>query len=117
MSRPIVGHVSRRNARKSGHPSRYAPRIRLREYRSNGKKEALLDAATYALGKTTDLSRAELFEVSDRTIRRARLGILGEDFMAKVVSALKPHESDLVNLDLAITTVGLDTFFEVSDGW
>lgn len=72
--------------------------------------ETRLDAATRLAGYGTDLARAELLDVSDRTLRRARKGVLGEDFMAKAVAALRPHSRKLAKEGIEVS---LDSFFEV----
>ncbi|MFC6017756.1 hypothetical protein ACFP2T_16265 [Plantactinospora solaniradicis] len=68
--------------------------------RSDVKPRVLLnqdqyDAMTRVLGLTTDPARAEFFGYTDRTIRRARNGSIGEDFIARTVAGFREHESTL----------------------
>jgi len=65
---------------------------------------------TRVLGCETDLARADLLGVTARTIRRARAGIVGEEFVAKTVAAMQRHEAELAALGL---TTAIDELFEV----
>lgn len=106
MSGFIVGHVSLDLASETRHQRRGTrPRILLRERRFN--------VATEAIGRTTDIARAELLDVTDRTIRRARQGIIGEDFIAKLLVHLREHQTELDEFGIEVS---FDYFFEVTDG-
>lgn len=49
-----------------------------------------------AIGCETDAAIAAETGVSDRTIRRAREGVIGEVFMSKTITALRRHEPKLL---------------------
>jgi hypothetical protein len=65
---------------------------------------------TRVLGCESDLARAYLIGVDPRTISRARQGVIGEVFMAKLVTALRRNRPRLAELGLEPT---LDDLFEV----
>lgn len=107
----MVGHVSLELRHKDGHGSLDTePCIRLREITIDGKSEFRLDRAAEIAGYVTDVAKAELFDVSDRTLRRVRQGVLGEDFMAKAVDALTPFSRAIAKEGIAVS---LDGLFEV----
>lgn len=88
------------------------PDIRPREITIDGEVEYRFDVAAQVAGFTTDVAKAALFEVSDRTLRRARSGQIGKDFMAKTVKALTPFRGSITASRLGIE-VSLDGLFEV----
>lgn len=107
----MVGHVSLELRQKDGHESPDTePCIRLREIIIDGKNEFRLDRAAEIAGYTTDVAKAELFDVSDRTLRRVRQGVLGKDFMAKAVNALMPFRRPIAKEGIEVS---LDGLFEV----
>jgi hypothetical protein len=79
-----------------------APTIRLRADR--------FDAMTALIGCRTDQDRAQLIDVTPRTINRARAGVIGQQFMAKTVLALGAHAEKLAQYNLRPT---LSELFEV----
>lgn len=54
------------------------------------------------LGHTTDPAVGRFIGMTDRTITRAREGIIGEQFIAAVLAALGPHAEDLAALNLGV---------------
>ena len=73
-------------------------------------REAQFDAMTSLLGYVNDTTRAELIGVWPKTVRRAREGIIGEQFIAKTVAALAPHAERLAKFNLYPS---LNDLFEV----
>lgn len=65
-----------------------------------------------ALGVTKDPEIAALAGYSDRTIRRARAGRLGEVFIANTIHTLRQHADKLAKYGLEPS---LDELFEVVD--
>jgi hypothetical protein len=78
-------------------------RVRLRERRFN--------AATAALGAGSEQARARLIGVDERTIRRAKAGIIGEVFIARVLLTFQDHIAELGEIDMTAT---FEDFFEVA---
>jgi hypothetical protein len=68
------------------------------------------DLMTRVVGYASDAARARLLGVNERTMRRARQGIIGEVFVAHTVAALRRHEDALAERNLYPT---LDSLFEV----
>jgi hypothetical protein len=64
------------------------------------------------LGHTTDPAIARFIGMTDRTVVRARAGIIGERFIAAVLIALAPHADDLRALNLGVS---FEDLFEVGD--
>lgn len=101
-------HVSLGTAEESRHPRRQSgPKVRLK-VEPDGTMP--FDIAMNVIGCETELSKAELLEVTDRTIRRAKLGTIGEDFIAKTLAAVAPHARKLAREGLKPT---FECFFEV----
>lgn len=73
--------------------------------------EPAFDAMTKALGLATDVDRAAFLGVSERTVRRARAGQLGETFMARTVHRLREREAELSQSGLRPS---LDNLFEIA---
>lgn len=67
-------------------------RVRLRERRFN--------AATAAIGCASEIARSKLIGVDERTIRRARGGVIGEVFIARTIAALQRHASELAEIGM-----------------
>lgn len=107
----MVGHVSLELRQDAGHANPdIEPDIRPREITIDDKVECRFDVAAQVAGFMTDVAKAELFEVSDRTLRRARSGQIGKDFMAKTVKALMPHRLTAAKWGIEVS---LDGLFEV----
>jgi hypothetical protein len=70
------------------------------------------DLITAALGHGTDLRRAVLLQVDPKTIYLARRGVVGEKFIAAVLSALERHADQLARLNI---TTAFEEVFEVGD--
>lgn len=112
MSGRSVGHVSLELRQETGQESPdIEPDIRPREITTKDGVEFRFDVAAQAAGFTTDVAKAALFEVSDRTLRRARAGQLGKDFMAKTVKALMPFRRSIAKEGIEVS---LDGLFEVA---
>lgn len=73
-------------------------------------KEDAFDAATEALGYTSEIARSQFIGVTDRTLRRARLGTIGHEFVTKTLVALKPHTRQLAKVGVKPT---FESLFEV----
>lgn len=63
------------------------PKVRLRQER--------YEAWSRLLGLNTDTARAEFFGYDERTIRRARAGRLGANFIARTVFGFRTRLADL----------------------
>lgn len=74
--------------------------------------EDVFTQMTRVLGIDTDAARAQFVGCSERTIRRVRQGVIGEEFMARAVAALRRHEKDLRRHGLAPS---LDGIFRIVD--
>jgi hypothetical protein len=68
------------------------------------------DEMTRALGLATDVDRAAFLGVSERTVRRARAGQLGEAFVARTVHSLRQCEDELTKRGFRPT---LDNLFRI----
>lgn len=68
------------------------------------------DLMTRVLGCESDVDRAELIGVTDRTIRRARTNYVSGAFVAATLAGLRAHERDLAARNLRPT---FDDLFEV----
>ncbi len=68
------------------------------------------DLMTAALQAYTDVARAELIGVTDRTVRRAKQGIIGGEFVAATLAGLGERRADLAVIGLAPT---FDELFEI----
>lgn len=64
------------------------------------------DRMTRIVGKESESARADLLGVDRRTVYRARHGVIGQEFIAKTISALRGHE------ELLMKTCGLEPTFE-----
>lgn len=65
-----------------------------------------------AIGCTSDVEIAAETGVTDRTVRRARQGVLGEVFMARTIAALQRNAAKLRRKGLKPPTLG-----ELFDVW
>ncbi|MFI2663684.1 hypothetical protein [Micromonospora carbonacea] len=63
------------------------------------------DEVTRIMGCTSEAARARLLGVDPKTIYRARHGILGEEFIAKVIDAMRANEP-------VLNAAGIDVDFE-----
>lgn len=75
-------------------------------------REEQFDLITRAMGCTSEAGRARLLEVDPKTIYRARHGVLGEEFIAKVLDAMERHQSKLAELGF---TAGFGEVFELGE--
>lgn len=70
-----------------------------------------IDLVTRVLGYGTDVARAELTGMSEKTWERARGGRrIGKDFIGRLLVALRAHETPLAARNLSAT---FDDLFEV----
>lgn len=53
------------------------------------------DQMTKTLGSDSDLARARLLSVDPKTIYRARRGVIGEEFIARVLGLMQLHRDTL----------------------
>lgn len=76
-------------------------------------KSQPFELAMYALNLKSDPARARFVEMDVKVLRRARLGLrVGEVFMENFITKLRRHTDKLDRVGLS---VGLDTFFEISE--
>lgn len=66
-----------------------------------------------ALGAHSDLARAELIGVNEKTLRRAKAGQLGADFMLACVATFAARADELAAVGL-VEPVTLDRLFTVT---
>lgn len=105
MSGFMVRHVSLGTVKKASHARRKrAPKVRL--------KVAAFDKAMEILDCETEVAKAELLKMTDRTVRRAKLGKVGEDFIASTLTAFTEPERALKLKRRGLKPV-FDSFFEV----
>jgi hypothetical protein len=67
---------------------------------------------TAILGAQNDAERAVLIQMDPKTLRRARDGVIGHEFMGKTVAGLRRHSDKLAEYGI---TVSLDALFEVRE--
>jgi hypothetical protein len=67
---------------------------------------------TAILGATNDAERAALIQMDPKTLRRARDGIIGHEFMGKTVAGLRRHAQKLASYGISVS---LDALFEVHE--
>lgn len=60
----------------------------------------LFDVITAVLGAGTDAARARLLNVDNKTIYRARRGVIGEEFIAKTLDVLERNKDKLTPLNI-----------------
>lgn len=93
--------------------ARQAARVRRARFKL---KADTFNKATGALELHTELAIAAFLEVSDRQLRRVRLGKgLGEEFAANTVAAFRGVSPDKASRLAAegLSPITIDTFFEV----
>ena len=69
-----------------------------------------IDLMTRVLGCESDVDRGRLFDMSSKTINRARSGYVGGAFVASVIASLRQHERALAARNLR---VAFEELFEV----
>jgi hypothetical protein len=67
-------------------------------------KEDRFDLITRILGCESDVARSRLLEMDPKTIYRARRGgVVGEEFIARVLHAMQRHSEQLAELGITPT--------------
>ena len=64
------------------------------------------------LGHTSDAAVGRALGMTERTIRRAKAGIIGEQFIAAVLRTFGEHQEELAQLNI---NVAFDDLFEIGD--
>jgi hypothetical protein len=64
----------------------------LREHRFN--------LITRVLGAGSDVARARLLDMDPKTIYRARRGVIGEEFIARLLNVMRQHADELAKANL-----------------
>ena len=70
------------------------------------------DEVTKALGAHSDQARARLLAVDPKTIYRARRGVIGEEFIARVIDVMTRRASELVAVGVTPT---FEAMFEIRE--
>jgi hypothetical protein len=72
--------------------------------------ETNFDLMTRIVGRGNDTARGELIEMDRKTVSRAREGVVGEEFIANTIVALRRHERLLATCG---QTPDFDSLFEI----
>lgn len=64
------------------------------------------------LGHTSDTAVGRFIGMTDKTVKRARDGILGEAFIASVLRAISEHQSQLAEYGIGVR---FEDVFEIRD--
>lgn len=75
-------------------------------------RPAAFERMTSALGATTDAARAELIDMSERQVSRARTKRVGETLVARTLAGLRRHEKTLRKAGLRPT---FEELFEIRE--
>lgn len=68
------------------------------------------DLITRVLGCGSDVARARLLDMDPKTIYRARRGVIGEEFIARLLDVMRQHEAELAAINIG---VAFEDVFEV----